>query len=141
MRIDVHAVNIELPPALRRYAETRAWKAGRRHASRTTWLCVTVANQTAASGVPAVSCRIDGWLRGIGNVSVRHVGADPYVAIDRAAVRLEQAIGRRVGQPAGAPSLAGSERDHLTFGPPDDGIHRRPTNASVRRKTLVSLGV
>ena len=107
MRIDVHAVNIELPTALRSYAETRAWMAGRRHASRVIWLSVRVANRTAASGAPVVSCRIDGWLRGAGHVSVRHVDADPYVAIDRAAVRLERAVERRVRNPAGVASLAG----------------------------------
>ena len=142
MRIDVHAVNIELPPALRSYAETRAWMAGRRQASRATWLSVTVASRIAASGgVAAVSCRIDGWLRGVGHVSVRHVDADPDVAIDRAAVRLEQAIGRRVGRLAGIPALADGEGDDPTFGPPVGGTHGRSTNASIRRKALVSLGV
>src|SRR4051812_18911128 len=106
MRIDVHAMNIELPTALRSYAETRAWMAGRRHAGRVIWLSVRVAKRTAASGDPVVSCRIDGWLRGIGHVSVRHVDADPYVAIDRAAVRLERAVGRRVGNLVGVASIA-----------------------------------
>jgi ribosome-associated translation inhibitor RaiA len=141
MRIDVRAMNMELPTALRSYAETRAWMAGRRHWSRVIWLSVMVANRTAASGAPVFSCRIDGWLRGVGHLSVRHVDADPYVAIDRAAVRLERAVGRHVGHPAGVPALADSEGDHSSFGPPDDDIQRRSTNASVRRKTLVGLGV
>ena len=107
MRIDVHAVNFELPTALRSYAETRAWMAGRRHTG-VIWLSVMVANRTAALGAPVVSCRIDGWLRGVGHVTVRHVDADPYVAIDRAAVRLERAVGRHVGNLAGVASLSDS---------------------------------
>src|SRR3954470_10471416 len=140
IRIDVHAVNIELPTALRSYAETRAWMAGRRHTGRVIWLSVMVADRTAASGAPVFSCRIDGWLRGVGHVSVRHVDADPYVAIDRAAVRLERAVGRRVGQPAGVPTLGDSEGDDLSFGPPVGGTYRRSTNASARREALIGLG-
>jgi hypothetical protein len=43
-----------------------------------------------------VICQLDVWLRGIGLVTVRHVEDNAYLAIDCAAVRIEQAIVRKL---------------------------------------------
>jgi hypothetical protein len=53
------------------------------------------------------------WLRRLGLVTVRHTDPNPFVAVDRAAVRLRQAIARRisapgvVGAPVSAPTNSG----------------------------------
>jgi hypothetical protein len=43
-----------------------------------------------------VICQLDVWLRGIGLVTVRHVEDNAYLAIDCAAVRIEQAVVRKL---------------------------------------------
>jgi hypothetical protein len=40
------------------------------------------------------------WLRRLGLVTVRHADTNPFVAVDRAAARLRQAIARRIAAPA-----------------------------------------
>lgn len=118
MRIDINAINLELSTELKDYSETRMWQAARRWARRIAWTGMWLVDEQNAAEGRRFSCRLDAWVRGAGIVTVRHLDTNPYVAIDIAAARLEQAIagkmrqlarrqlrplttgGRRNGQPA-----------------------------------------
>ena len=96
MRLRVSVVNMELPLALRNYAEVRAWLAVQRFSGKVRWVNVWLRTCNGESGGPGKLCRMEAWLAKIGPVVVEHVDADPYVAIDAAAVRLKRAVASRL---------------------------------------------
>jgi ribosome-associated translation inhibitor RaiA len=100
MRIDIHAVNIDLTDPLKRFAESRAWMSARRHFSRVAWIGLWLVDQRPSPDRPGLTCRIDAWLRNIGHLTVCHADTNIYVAIDIAAARLEQSIARALRQAA-----------------------------------------
>jgi hypothetical protein len=110
VRVEIFGNGFEVPDVLRTYAEARVWLAVQRAAERLSWVGVRLMSVDAGGvvgggggpngGVAAarrrLTCQLDVWLRGIGLITVRHTDANAYVGIDCAAVRLEQAIVRRV---------------------------------------------
>jgi ribosome-associated translation inhibitor RaiA len=92
MRIDIHAINMALSPDLKTYAETRIWQSARRWSRRVAWTGLWLVQSDEPAEAAKLSCRLDAWVSGAGIVTVRHADNDPYVAIDIAAARLEQAI-------------------------------------------------
>jgi hypothetical protein len=97
MRIQVSAANLDLSPVLRNYVEARVWVALRRLPRRPSWVGVRLIGDAGKTRrPPRVTCHVDVWLRGVGIVSVRHVDTNAYRGIDCAAVRLRQAITRRL---------------------------------------------
>ncbi len=96
MRIDVHAVQIDLTPEMRRHAETRLWLAARRWAHRVIWVGMWLVDHEPASEEHRIVCRVDCWVRGLGHLAVRHTDRDLHSAIDIATARLEQVIAREM---------------------------------------------
>ncbi|MGB7160117.1 MAG: HPF/RaiA family ribosome-associated protein [Tepidisphaeraceae bacterium] len=96
MRIEMFAKSRDVPEALRTYAELRVWRAVGCASDRLTWVAVRLSHEEDHAVDSSVVCQLDGWLRGIGLVTVRHANVDTYVAIDRAAARLEQTVLRKL---------------------------------------------
>jgi ribosomal subunit interface protein len=96
MRIEVSTRGCSVPEVLRLYAEERVWRAARRMTARLSWIAVRLKHEDRHEVDTRVVCRIDAWLRGVGVVSVTYSNIDTYVAIDRAAVLLEQALRRTI---------------------------------------------
>src|SRR5690554_947310 len=96
VRIRVSAVNLELSPALRQYAEVRVWLALQRFSRRVRWVKVWLSRCNDTPGGEGWRCRLGVWLGRLGLVVVEHTDADAYVAIDAAAIRLKQAVLRRL---------------------------------------------
>ena len=96
MHIEVFGNGVDVSDVLRTYAESRVWLAARRAARRLSWIGVRLMPQEAHASHPRVVCQINAWLHGIGLVTVRHTDTNAYVGIDCAAVRLEQALIRRL---------------------------------------------
>jgi ribosome-associated translation inhibitor RaiA len=94
MRIETHAANLKLTPALRDYAQTCLWLATRELAGRLAWIGLWLTEYLAEDQLPALSCRITAWVRGVGAIAATHTADDALVAIDRASARLEQALAR-----------------------------------------------
>ena len=100
MRIEISGNYVELSGVLRAYAESRVGVAVRRAASRLTWVGVRFIRERGPAADQRVLCQLDVWLRGSGLVTVRHIDTNPYVAVDCAAVRLEQALVRKLRESA-----------------------------------------
>ena len=100
MRVEVFGNGYEVSVMLRTCAESRVWLAVNRPAEHLSWVGVRLMNDDGHALRDRVVCRLYVWLRGIGLVTVRHTDVDPYVAIDRAAVRLEQAVVRKLREAA-----------------------------------------
>ena len=98
MNVKFIANHFEIPDVLRAYAGSRVRLAVRRAAERVSWVAVRFLRETERSADPRVACQLDVWLRGIGLLTVRHVDVNPYVAVDCAAVRMEQALVRKLRQ-------------------------------------------
>ena len=98
MRLDVFSNNFDVSPELRRYAEARVWPVADHVGGR--WVGIRFSGLAGdGNGSPRLACQVDVWLRRLGLVTVRHTDTDPFVAVDRAAVRLRQAIARRIAAP------------------------------------------
>lgn len=133
MRIDIHAVNLVLSTDLKEYAEARMWQAARRWARRVVWTGMWLVDEPNAAEGLRFSCRLDAWVRGAGIVTVRHLDTDPYVAIDIAAARLEQAIAGRMRQLARRQlrPLAAGDRRNGQPAPQSSPPHAAPRLALV----------
>ncbi len=116
MRVHVLDNGIEIPYVLRIYAESRVWLAVQRAADRLSWVGVRFMRPDGEREEGRVACQVDVWLRGVGLVAVRHVDTNPYLAVDCAAVRIEQAVVRRLREagchPATAPARRGTTARH-----------------------------
>jgi hypothetical protein len=103
MQVQVFTNGFEMDRDLKAYAETRAWRALQRFTGRVSWVGMQLTDgrgkdptQADAGTGASVVCQIDVWLRGLGLVTLKHTDADAYVAVDRAVVRLQQAVARRI---------------------------------------------
>jgi ribosome-associated translation inhibitor RaiA len=84
---------IPAPKELRMYAESRVGLAVHRAADRLSFVGVRL---EAHPPDFEVACQLEAWMRGIGVVTASHADADSYIAIDRAAAMLEQAVLRKL---------------------------------------------
>jgi ribosome-associated translation inhibitor RaiA len=96
MRVEIFGNGFEVTDVLRTYAESRVWLAVQRASRELSWVGVRLMSEDGHAAAARVVCQLDVWLRGIGLVTVRHIDDNPYMGIDCAAVRLEQAIVRRL---------------------------------------------
>jgi ribosome-associated translation inhibitor RaiA len=92
VRIEVFGNGFKVTDVLRTYIESRVWFAVGRASRELSWVGVRLMIEDDAR----VGCQLDVWLRGIGLVTVRHIDVNPYIGIDCAAVRVEQAIVRKL---------------------------------------------
>ncbi|MCC6240119.1 MAG: hypothetical protein IT448_07470 [Phycisphaerales bacterium] len=134
MRLDVHAVNMDLTSEMEQHAKLRAWQAVQRWPQRAVWVGVWLTDQHNAAGgaagasAPAemdstrYSCRFDVWLRGVGVISVCQSEAEARCAVDVASARLVQAISARMRK---------CIRDDVRFAP-DEWRYTAPAGASGR---------
>src|SRR5688572_6709726 len=104
MGFEMFADGTTVPKELRMYAEARVGLAVHRAADHLSFVGVRLRRENAQAADSAVQCQLEAWMRGLGVVTARHVDADSYVAIDRAAALLEQAVLRKLREadPAGA---------------------------------------
>jgi ribosome-associated translation inhibitor RaiA len=93
MRFEMFVDGIPVPKELRMYAESRVGLAVHRAADRLSFVGVRL---EARPPHFEVTCQLEAWMRGIGVVTASHADADSYVAIDRAAALLEQAVLRKL---------------------------------------------
>ena len=93
MRFEIVADGMSVPMELRMYAESRVGMALHRAADRLSFVGVRLGREGAVDS--EVLCQIEAWVRGVGVVTARHADVDSYVAIDRAAALLEQAVLRK----------------------------------------------
>jgi hypothetical protein len=107
MRVEVFGNGFEVTDVLRTYAESRTWLVAQRAANQLSWVGVRLMSEHDQAVGGRVVCQLDVWLRGIGLVTVRHTDVNPYIGIDCATVRLEQAIVRKLRE-AGRYSAAAS---------------------------------
>jgi ribosome-associated translation inhibitor RaiA len=96
MRIEVFGNGFEVTDVVRTYAESRVWLAVQRASRELSWVGVRLMSEDDEVVDKRIVCQLDVWLRGIGLVTVRHAEFNPYIAIDCAAVRLEQAVVRKL---------------------------------------------
>ncbi len=114
MRIEVLGNNVQISDALRSYAESRVGAALRRAASRLSWVGVRFLHEGDRACNARVACQLDVWMRGLGLVTVRHIDTNPYVAVDCAAVRLEQALVRRLREAGQVPTRPEQSRSRAS---------------------------
>jgi ribosome-associated translation inhibitor RaiA len=96
MRFEIFADHMTVPIELRLYAESRVGLAVHRVADRLSFVGIRLGRDDAHAMDSPVRCQVEAWMRGLGIVTANHVDADSYVAIDRAAVLLEQAVLRKL---------------------------------------------
>jgi hypothetical protein len=128
MRVEVLGNSYEVSDVLRIYTESRVWLAVRRAADQLSWVGVRIMGEDGHALRGRVVCQVDVWLRGIGLVTVRHVDVNPYVGIDCAAVRLEQAVVRKL-----------REAGRNTASPRDRTITKRPDAPAPTRYAVVVM--
>jgi hypothetical protein len=102
MRLDVFSNDFDVSLELRRYAEARVWPAADHVGGR--WVGIRFIGLNGDDGSPRVACQVDVWLRRLGLVTVRHTDTNPFVAVDCAAIRLRQAIARKIAMSAPTPT-------------------------------------
>src|SRR4051812_16157459 len=93
MRVTVIATNFSLSDNLRQYDELKVWLAVQPAANARAWTSVRL---TREPGADHVSCQMDLWLKRTGFITVTHTDWSAEAAVDRAAVRLEQALRRKL---------------------------------------------
>lgn len=96
MHFEILADGATVPRELRMYAESRIGTAVHRAADRLSFAGVHLEREDADAVDSAVLCHVEAWLKGLGVVTAKHADADSYVAIDRAAALLEQAMHRKL---------------------------------------------
>lgn len=96
MRFEMFADGTSVPMELRMYAESRVGLAVHRAADRLSFVGVRLSREDVDAPGSPVQCQVEAWMRGLGVVTARHADADSYVAIDRAAALLEQAVLRKL---------------------------------------------
>jgi ribosome-associated translation inhibitor RaiA len=92
MRFEMFVDGSHMQSDLRPYAESRVGLAIHRAVDRVSFVRVRLTREDGR----AVMCRVEAWLRGLGVITAKHADIDSYVAIDRAAALLEQAVLRRL---------------------------------------------
>jgi hypothetical protein len=92
--MNITIINHAFSPALSRHAETRVWLATQRFQDRIPWL--TVYLRCGAHGSARAQCRIEAWVRGIGQVISEYRCADPSLCVDIAAARFKHSVLRRL---------------------------------------------
>ena len=95
MRFEMFADGTTVSKELRMYAESRVGLAVHRAADRLSFVGVRLRREGDRAADSPVQCQLEAWMRGLGVVTARHADADSYVAIDRAAALLEQAVLRK----------------------------------------------
>src|SRR5688500_17812996 len=98
MRFEIFADGTTVPRELRMYAESRVGLAVHRAADRLSFVGLRLGREDVNAPDSSVQCQVEAWIRGLGVVTARHTDADSYVAIDRAAALLEQAVLRKLRQ-------------------------------------------
>ena len=96
MRFEIFTDGTTMPHELRAYTESRVGLAVHRAADRLSFVRVRLWREVVHASDSPVECQLDVWMRGLGVVTARHADADSYVAVDRAAALLEQAIVRKL---------------------------------------------
>jgi len=96
MRFEMFADHMIVPIELRLYAESRVGMAVHRAADRLSFVGVRLGREDAHAMDSPIRCQVEAWMRGLGIVTASHADADSYVAIDRAAALLEQAVLRKL---------------------------------------------
>jgi ribosome-associated translation inhibitor RaiA len=96
MRFEIFAHGGTVPMELRACAESRVGLAVRRAADRLSFVGVRLRRENAGAADSPVRCQVEAWIRGLGVVTSAHANPDTYVAIDRAAALLEQALLRKL---------------------------------------------
>ena len=124
MRFDIRIDNRVTPSDVREYAESRVGLAVHRAADRLSYVGVRLrpADASARTGGAApvpVECQLEAWLRGAGVVAAKYADPDGFVAVDRAAAILEQAILRKLRPAYAARALGAEPYDPVT---PDDPV-------------------
>lgn len=94
MRVDVRANPIVEAEFLRAHVERRMRSALGRFHPRITGVTVEVEDDNGPRGGVDKSCRITAVLTGLDSVHVKAMAADIYDVVDRAAGRIERAVGR-----------------------------------------------
>ena len=134
MRIEIAGDNVEVRDVLRTYAKSRVWLAVRRVASNLSWVAVRFLREEDR-GDERIACQLDAWVRGSGLVTVSHFDVNAYASVDCAAVRLEQAVIRKLReagqvltrQPASGPTAPHQQRLQQRYAVvvvPKDAPHR-----------------
>src|SRR4051812_2789239 len=126
MHVKVSGHGFEVTDVLRTYAEWRVWLAVQRASRELSWVGVRLMSEHDQAVDGRIVCQLDVWLRGIGLVTVRHVDVDPYTAIDCAAVRLEQAVIRKLREAGRIAAVTASKRPV-----PDRPSHETPRRYAV----------
>src|SRR5687768_14298279 len=103
MRVEVIGSNFDISDVLRTYAESHVWLAAQRVGRHVSWVGVRLMPEHDRAVDGRVVCQIDVWLQGAGQVTIRHTDTNAYVGIDCAAVRLEQALIRRLRESGRCP--------------------------------------
>ena len=98
MRIEIQTRGFELTEGLREHAERRLQFALSWAASEVRAVRVCLFDVNGPRGGNDKRCRIQIPLSGSPNVVVEDAEADLYVAIDRAADRVERTMARRLGR-------------------------------------------
>ena len=96
MRFEMFADGITVPKELQMYGESRVGLAVHRAADRLSFVGVRLERENPHAADSRVQCQIEACMRGLGIVTASHADADSYVAIDRAAALLEQAVLRKL---------------------------------------------
>src|SRR5687768_16656791 len=96
MRFEMFADGTPVPKELRMYAESRVGIAVHRAADHLSFVGVRLGRENVNAPDSPVRCQIEAWMRGLGVVTAQHADVDSYVAIDRAAALLEQAVPRKL---------------------------------------------
>jgi hypothetical protein len=93
--MNLTVLNSGLSPALTRYAEVRTWIALQKISHRVAWLTVWLRDSSDQRAGGKI-CRMEAWVRGVGQVVAEHQDANPSVAVEVAVSRIKQGICRRV---------------------------------------------
>ena len=96
MRFEINAEGVTLPVELHLYAESRVGLSVHRAAGRLSFVGVRLRRDASHLSDSPIDCQLEAWIRGLGIVTARHADPDVYVAIDRAAALLEQAVTRKL---------------------------------------------
>lgn len=94
MKVDVRADPLVEAEFLRAHVERRLQSALGRFHPAITAVTVEVEDDNGPRGGVDKSCRITAFLTGLDSVHVKALAADIYDVVDRAAVRIERAVGR-----------------------------------------------
>ncbi len=98
MQLEMRVRNADLVDALRNYAKRRLQFALDRFSDRISRLTIRVADLNGPRGGTDKYCHVQVEFVRSGSLVLEETDADLYAAIDRAAHRLGQALGRRLGR-------------------------------------------